>query len=77
MVWAGARPRSAHFPQGGSYIKKDEHGYGYFAARLRGYKGKAARAREPYASSDWDLAEMADRGSTTRGMVILPEGGVG
>ena len=46
-------------------------------ACLRGYKGKAARAREPYASSDRDLAEMADRGSTTRGMVILPEGGVG
>jgi len=41
-------------------------------ARLRGYTGIATRAREPYASSDWDLAKMADRGSTTRGMAILP-----
>ncbi len=44
-------------------------------ACLSGFARIAARAREPYAPSDWDLAEMANRGSTTRGMVILLEGG--
>ena len=43
-------------------------------ACLGGFARIAARAREPYASSDWDLAIMADRGSTTRGMTILGVG---
>ena len=44
-------------------------------AWLGGFAWIAARAREPYASSDWDLASMADRGSTKRGMAILREEG--
>ncbi len=45
-------------------------------ARLSGSKRNVARARKPCASSDWDLAKMADRGSTTRDMAILPKGGI-
>ena len=44
-------------------------------ACLSGYTWIAARARKPCAPSDKDLAKMADRGSTTRGMVIVPKGG--
>jgi transposase len=43
-------------------------------ASLRGYAWIAVRARKPYASPDRDLAEMAHRGSTTRGMDIVGEG---
>ena len=44
-------------------------------ACLSGYAWIAARARKPCAPSDKDLAQMADRGSTTRGMDIVPGGG--
>jgi hypothetical protein len=44
-------------------------------ARLSGYAWIAVRARKPCAPSDKDLAKMADRGSTTRGMAIVPRGG--
>jgi hypothetical protein len=44
-------------------------------ASLNGCTWIAARARQPYAPSDKDLAEMAHRGSTTRGMAIVPRGG--
>jgi transposase len=43
-------------------------------ASLGGFAWIAVRARKPCASSDKDLAEMAHRGSTTRGMDIVGEG---
>jgi transposase len=45
-------------------------------ACLSGLPWNAARARKPYAPSDRDLAKMADRGSTTRGLAIVREEGL-
>ena len=54
----------------GSYIKRTSTGMALGASLVASGR---RRAREPYAPSDWDLAEMADRGSTKRGMAISDE----
>jgi hypothetical protein len=71
-----AKPRllDTRLLMGGVLYKKASTGMA-FGARLSGYAWIAARARKPCAPSDKDLATMADRGSTTRGVAIVPRGG--